>query len=259
MADYSERFNGCEAVPIKVDRVFDSCSDKDCIEGVVVELSKPLPPNANIVKTKCITVLNACINTEAIPFNKGFYSVDITFTFDVQLLVYETACGSPIPICGTATVNKNCILFGSQTNSRTFTNTKKSVYRSGDCCDTVNPPVALVQAVSPIVLDSKITKGCRCCDCTAENSVPGKSVTLTIGLFYVVELVRSVTIMVPAYNYTIPCKECCANTETPCEVFDKIRFPTEEFSPVKLENTCCDCGCPQERQLSHNECDCDEE
>ncbi len=256
MPEYSERFNECEAVPVKVNRVFDSCSDKDCVEGVAVELDTPLPQNASIVKTKCISVTDACISTEPIPFNKGFYSVDITFTFNVQMLAYENACGVPVPLTGTASVNKNCILFGSQTNSRTFTSTGETVGSNGKCCDTLNPPTALVQAVSPIVLESKITNGCSGCECLAEGSTPGRSVLLTVGLFYVVELIRPVTIMVPAYNYTIPQKECCTNTDTPCEVFDKIRFPTEEFSPVKLDNS-YNCGCQADRRLTSDDCDCD--
>ena len=173
MSDFSQKhFNECEAVPVKVNRVFDSCSDKDCIEGVMVTPATPVPPNTQIIKTKCITVSDACINAEPIPFNKGFYSVDITFTFDVQMLAYETACGMPMPVSGTASVSKNCILFGSETNSKTFTNTGKSIGETGDCCNVVNPPTALVQAVSPIVLESKIKNmGCGC-DCGQEMMMP---------------------------------------------------------------------------------------
>ena len=258
MNDYSSKhFNECEAVPVKVDRVFDSCSDKDCIEGVQVDLACPLPPNAQIVKTKCISVSDACINVEPIPFNKGFYSVDITFTFDVSMLAYETACGCPVPVQGTASISKNCILFGSETNSKTFSNTGRSIGVTDSCCCTVNPPTALVQAVSPIVLESKIKNNSCGCECAPENGQPGgKAVVLTVGLFYVVELVRPVTIMVPAYNYTIPQKECCTNTDTPCEVFDRIKFPTEEFSPQKLDNTYCSCQEPERKPLLSDDCGC---
>ena len=36
MSEYTRHFNDCDAVPIKVNRVFDSCSDKDCVTGVQV-------------------------------------------------------------------------------------------------------------------------------------------------------------------------------------------------------------------------------
>ena len=53
--------------------------------------------------------------------------------------------------------------------------------------------------------------------------------------------------MVPSYEYTIPSKECHTDTESPCAVFDRIRFPAEEFSPSTLtdlppENP-SPCGC----------------
>ena len=86
---------------------------------------------------------------------------------------------------------------------------------------------------------------------------PQRDVVLTLGLFYVVELTRPVTIMVTTYNYTIPQKECCADMASPCEIFDKIKFPVEEFSPSKLENN-NNCGCtyPAERSISQDDCGC---
>ncbi|MGN0621739.1 MAG: hypothetical protein ACI4I9_07720 [Porcipelethomonas sp.] len=237
------RFNECDAVPIKVDRVFDSCSDKDCISGVPVTLSCEIPENITIVKSKCITVSNICMNVEPIPFNKGFYSVDLTFSFDVQLLGYAAACYPPVLITGTATVSKSCVLFGSETNSRTFYSTGQTIGSQGDCCNTVNPPTAVVQAVSPIVLEAKLSAYRDCEQCTETCRPPKRGVLLTLGLFYVVELTRPVTLLVPTYDYTIPEKECCSDMDSPCEIFDKIKFPTEEFSPAKLENNCSGGSC----------------
>lgn len=71
---------------------------------------------------------------------------------------------------------------------------------------------------------------------------------MTLGLFSVIELTRPVTVMVPTFDYTIPTKECNIDTETPCAVFDKMRFPTEEFSPMTLSDNSsenhigCECG-----------------
>ncbi|MCD8219361.1 MAG: hypothetical protein LUC50_03175 [Ruminococcus sp.] len=76
---------------------------------------------------------------------------------------------------------------------------------------------------------------------------------MTLGLFSVVELFRLVTILVPTYEYTIPTKECHADTESSCAVFDKIRFPAEEFTPSVLESMSNGvkediCGCTDELQ-----------
>lgn len=265
MSEYTRHFNDCDAVPIKVNRVFDSCSDKDCVTGVQVNLDCKLPPEIAIVKSRCITVSDVCMNVEEIPFNKGFFSVDLTFSLDVQLLGYEKACGDPVILTGTATVSKNCILYGSETNSKTFYSDGTSIGTTGSCCNTINPPSAAVQVVSPIVLEAKIVKGCQHCDCGCSESSefqlppprPQRDVVLTLGLFYVVELTRPVTIIVPTYNYTIPQKECCADMASPCEIFDKIKFPVEEFSPSKLENN-NNCGCtyPAERSISQDDCGC---
>ena len=81
--------------------------------------------------------------------------------------------------------------------------------------------------------------GCKCCETSPALE---RKVVLTLGLFSVVELTRPVTIMVSTHDYTIPKKECCAD-DTPCEIFEKIKFPTEEFSPVTLEaDTSCGCS-----------------
>lgn len=267
MDTYTNNFNGCETIPIKVNRVFDSCSDKDCITNIPVVLSagSELPAAATIIKTRCINVSDACINVEPIPFNKGFYSVDISFNFDIQMMAYEAACSTPTSISGTASVSKNCILFGSETNTKTFSSDGSVIGSTDQCCNTVNPPTAIVQTVSPLVLESKISNVCTGCECGSSDACTSvRTILLTIGLFYVVELVRPVTIMVPAYNYTIPQKECCSNNDTPCEVFDKIKFPVEEFSPVKLENSLYGCGCAapytaNEQNLISEDCGCQNE
>lgn len=254
MSDYA---NNCEAVPVKVNRVFDSCSDKDCMTGVQVTLTDPIPETAIIVKTRCITVSGVCITVEPIPFDKGFYSIDITFTFDVELAAYDQPCGVPTILMGTASVSKNCILYGSETNSRTFSSDGSVIGTAGDCCNTINPPTAIIQAVSPLVLESKIATICTGCECgNTEGCTAERGVLLTIGLFYVVELVRPVTVMVPTYPYTIPKKECTSETDSPCEVFDRIKFPVEEFSPQQGPaggynyNSGCGCGYSQNEQIS---------
>lgn len=269
MSECTGHCNG-DAVPIKVHRVFDSCSDKDCISNVPVTLTTELPASVTIVKSRCVTVADVCINVEEIPFNKGFYSVDITFSLDVQLVGYEQACGEPIILNGTAAVSKNCILYGSEASTKTFYSDGTSVGTTGDCCNTVNPPTAAVQVVSPIVLEAKIGTPCQCYDCSvccecadgnAPTPIQARQIYLTFGLFYVVELTRPVTIMVPTYNYTIPKKECCADVGSPCEIFDKIKFPTEAFSPSRFDASDCDCGCncayPSDRYVNTNDCsDC---
>lgn len=86
--------------------------------------------------------------------------------------------------------------------------------------------------VEPIALEARIGSVCG-----PDGVAPVRTVIMTLGLFSVVELFRPVTILVPTYEYTIPAKECHADTESPCAVFDKIRFPAEEFTPATLSGS----------------------
>ena len=58
-----------------------------------------------------------------------------------------------------------------------------------------------------------------------------RAVRVTIGLFSIVQLERSVQMLIPAYDFCMPGKECSNDTETPCDSFRKIRFPVNEFFP----------------------------
>ena len=57
---------------------------------------------------------------------------------------------------------------------------------------------------------------------------------VTLGQFSIIRLERDAQLMVPVLDYAIPCKECCDNpgsSEDPCEMFSRIPFPAQEFSP----------------------------
>ncbi len=87
------------SVCIEVMRVFDSCSDKDCLEDLEVLFSSPCDietiETASFIKCKCVEVINTVFGIEPVPFNRGFYAVDITYTFSVEIEAFEgTACAS---------------------------------------------------------------------------------------------------------------------------------------------------------------------
>jgi len=62
-----------------------------------------------------------------------------------------------------------------------------------------------------------------------------------------VRLERDVQLLIPAYDYCIPCKECTSNSgeEDPCELFSKVQFPVEEFFPANNSSgdNSSDCCC----------------
>ena len=197
--------------------------------------------NVTIVKCKCVEVSDVYINCEPIPFNKGFYSVDITYTFNVTLDTYVTASTTPTVVEGTAVFTKKVILFGSEGNTKTFTNTGETSGTTNESCDIVNLPKVTVQVVEPIVLESKLISRC-CCDSANSSGLDGCNqsmrtfVVITLGLFSIVQISRPVALLVPVYDYCIPHKECTTSTDSPCEMFEKIKFPTDEFFPPALED-----------------------
>ena len=62
---------------------------------------------------------------------------------------------------------------------------------------------------------------------------------VTIGQFSIIRLERDTQLLIPAYDYCMPDKECQGSSEDdPCTLFSRIRFPVEEFFPPN--NLCCD-------------------
>ena len=72
-----------------------------------------------------------------------------------------------------------------------------------------------------------------------------KRLLVTLGQFSIVRLERDVQIIVPLVEYAIPTKECTDGgccPEDPCELFSKIPFPAQQFTPRGCDS---DCGEPQ--------------
>lgn len=221
-----------EAVSIEAQRIFDTCSERDCIPDlqVVLDSSCELKDSMTVVKTRCVEVSNVCISVDCVPFKAGYYAVDITYTFRIIMDAYENTCTDEcITLKGSAVWNKRVILFGSKGNIKSFSSDDEVIGETDKCCKIVNMPKVTVSVVEPIALETKIecVKAMDGCDCTKVRGI-----VITLGLFSVVRLTRPVSILIPTYDYCIPDKECCNPAESPKEVFGKIDFPTEEFFPA---------------------------
>ncbi len=57
---------------------------------------------------------------------------------------------------------------------------------------------------------------------------------VTLGQFSIVRLERDSQLLMPVFDYCLPHKDCscggCAS-EDPCELFQNINFPVDEFFP----------------------------
>ena len=123
-----------DAVCIDTKRIFDSCVSKDCLEDLRVTFctkSQKLIDDAVTVKAREATIEEVSIDVEEVPFNRGFYSVDITFYFKLCFDVYSAPCTTPQVAVGFAQFNKRCILYGSDGDVKVFVS--NSVSEMTDC------------------------------------------------------------------------------------------------------------------------------
>jgi hypothetical protein len=188
-----------------------------------------------------------------VPFNRGFYSIDLKYFFKVTLKVF-TGVGRPAEVEGLATFNKKAVLFGSDGNAKTFSSKYKQNAFDPQQWRKTNLPYAVVEVVEPIALGEKLVdvrqNNCCCDDELDIASVPdsvsnvfddplviggeAKRVFVSIGIFSIIKLERRVQLLIPSYDYCIPQKQCAGATdENPCDLFDRIEFPMEEFYPAE--------------------------
>ena len=246
-----------EAVCIHTDKIFDSCRDKDCLEDVRVYLTQcgqEIVDRAINVKCTKAEVIWIFSDIESVPFNRGFYSIDLKYFFKITLQVF-TGVGKPTLVEGLSVFNKRVILFGSEGNAKIFSSKYKQSAFDAQLWKKTNMPYAVVEVVEPITLGAKLVdvrndKHC-CCSCDDDfdlASVPDsvckifddalviggecKRVFVSLGVFSIVKLERRVQLLIPSYDYCVPSKECVGATDdNPCDLFDRIEFPMDEFYP----------------------------
>lgn len=261
-----EMNQGCfkEAVCIDAQRVYDSCSAKDCLEDLQVcftQAKRPVIERCVNVRLRSVDVLTVYVNMEPVPFNKGFYSVDMTFVFDVCLEVYTAPASCPMVLDGIAMFTKKAILFGSDGCVKRFSSGSDCEECEQGSCKVL--PKAIVQVAQPVGLSARV---CDCRPgCCPKYQIPqeicerfggdfdtecSRSVYVTIGLFSIVQIVRNVQMLIPAYDFCIPTKECCPVSDNPCEMFRRIDFPTDSFFPPKAGEGECSCGCTPDQNCA---------
>ena len=269
----SENLNGNardNGAPVCIDarRVYDSCGDKDCLSDLPVYLSaasQTLIDNAVNVRIRNAEVANVMLDIEPVPFNRGFYSIDITYFFGVTLDVFSSPNTAPQQVEGLCVSDKKVILYGSEGNVRVF-----SSDLSVDDYDTQNTPArslptANVQVAKPIALAVTVKEKQSCCR-KLNHKIPNailqriggniaengeRTVLATLGVFSIVQLLRNVQMLIPSYDFCVPEKQCQSSTDSPCEMFSRLDFPTDEFFPPNAVDSApdgggCGCGCSEE-------------
>ncbi len=241
-----------EAVCISTEKIFDSCRDKDCVDDLRVyptTSSQSYIESALSIRPRSAELLYIDVSVNPISFNRGYYTVDCTYYYRVT----GEALPSGAECTGLCVFDKRVMLFGSEGSVKTFS--------SGNALPTSvedDMPTAVVSCVEPLCLHMKLadSAGLSPAD-TEQRSIPdfitsafSESLILTdtakrwyatIGQFSIIRLMRDTQLLIPAYDYCMPEKECPgADEDDPCSLFSRIRFPVEEFFPPDTINRCDD-------------------
>lgn len=260
----NERPSGSEPVCIDARRVYDSCGDQDCLSDLPVFFThegQDMIDRAVNVRLRDADVMNVMLDIESVPFHRGFYSIDMTFFFEVTLDVFTSPCTTPQSVKGLCISDKKVILYGSEGSVRIFSSDMAADEYDAQNTVTRSLPTANVQVAQPIPLAATLTEKRPCH--RISHKVPGmitnrfggeihdagdKVVLATLGVFSIVQLMRNVQMLIPAYDFCIPEKRCVSSTDdSPCEMFSRLEFPTDEFFPPNVSDAGCDssenCGC----------------
>jgi len=250
-----------DAVCIDAGRIYDSCSDKECIENLRVYFTDCVQDevnNAISVKPRSCKVLTAYLDLEPVPFNRGYYTVDITFFFEVKLDLISLPQSCCTTVKGLAVHNKKVVLYGSDGSVKIFSSDLRIDDDDNQLMPVRNLPKAVCQVAEPILLAAKLTDcpiECDCCGCKipccVSNAFDGEFLNqsesdkfcyCTIGLFTICQIERNVQMLVPVYDFCIPDKPCSCDNDSPCDLFRKIKFPTDQFFPPEQSDDSCGCG-----------------
>ena len=156
-------------------------------------------------------------------------------------------------VTGLAVFDKRVILFGSEGNAKIFSS-QAGCGPDGQRLPNTTAPVAVVEAVDPLILGMKLLDVCDCrpcpCECQWTDVPPAVAAAfpeelaftgeahrmyVTLGQFSIIRLERDTQLLTPVYDYCVPEKECPCDggscQEDPCELFRKVQFPVGEFFP----------------------------
>lgn len=254
-----------QAMSIHTRKITDSCRDKDCIEDLRVYLtqgSQTVLDSAAGARVRCAELLYTYIDVEPVAFDRNHYCIDVTFYYQITA---EAMTGGihPAPIYGLAVFTKRAVLCGEDSQAHIYSSDTRLGRPDGTHQRYANRPTAVVEVLDPMVLSSRVREICECTEPGTVQIPTGiqslfdeplvltggsRRLYVTLGQFSIIRLERDAQLIVPVLDYAIPDKECCDSpgcAEDPCELFSRIPFPKEQFTPTgcdsRQSNGCCSC------------------
>ena len=248
----SESSDPRQTMSIHTRKITDSCRDKDCIEDLRVYLtcgSQQLLDSAANVRVRSAELIHTYIDVTPVAFDRNHYCIDITFYYRVLADAVVGSC-RPTTLYGLAVFSKRAVLCGEDSRAHIYRSDTRIGEPDGLTRYCANLPTAVVEVLDPMVLSSRVREVCECSCSDTVCQIPGAirgqfdeelvlsgdkhRLFVTLGQFSIIRLERDAQLVVPVLEYSIPCKECCDSpgcSEDPCELFSRIPFPEEQFSP----------------------------
>jgi len=254
-----------QTMSIHTRKITDSCRDKDCIEDLRVYLTTgsqaQLDSSAN-ARVRSAELITTYIDVEPAAFDGHHYCIDVTFFYRI-LADAVIGNGRPITLYGLAVFSKRAVLCGEDSRAHIYRSDTRIGFPDGFSRRSANLPAAVVEVLDPMVLGSRVKEVCDCSCADGSVSLPEdvrslfdeelvlsgdkRRLFVTLGQFSIIRLERDAQLVVPVLSYSIPTKECSeipGNAEDPCEMFSRIPFPAEQFSPHSCDGE-DDCTCYQ--------------
>lgn len=254
-----------------------SCNDMLCEGDIIVPPCNAADVSIRDLELDRIEILRKKAN----PLQKGCWDLELKYVFNYTL-EFRRADGCFIgSIDATNMYNLRVTLFGS-TEADVTTVTDQflcGTSKGGPFAIAEGKAVALAAELRyPSCSPCNCNCGCGCdnnCGCGQNNGDAALgapiAVNVTIGLFTIVKLFRTVNMVVNSLGRCVP--ERCTSLATatdPCAGFEDIQFPLDLFSPVAEPRSCCgfgpvfgspncvagdtDCGC---NNCNNSNCGCD--
>lgn len=246
-----------------------NCGDMLCDGDIIIPPVNAASVTMHNPVLSRIDILRKCPNG----FQEGCWDMELRYVFDYTL-EFRRADGCPIGcIDGSNSYNLKVTLFGSTESDVT---TATDLY---DCCGNSQggPFVSAEGKAVGLAAELKYPGcsnncgcgcGCNCgCGCGCGDNCGDASmgapiaVNVTIGLFTIIKMFRTVNMLVESMGRCVP-EECTvtSNSCDPCKGFDSIPFPLDLFSPSAEPRACCGFGETMGSpncNVKETECGCD--
>ena len=256
---------------------------------------------ASCVKNAKAELLYVSTDVEPVGFNRGFYTVDVRYyyrvtaeawvgaarpieitglsVFDKRVILYGGEGGAK-------TFSSEVVFDGPDLPGLPRADQPAAVV------EAVDPLVLGIKLVDPCDPHCGCHCDCNChCDCSCGSDRPdhggwnecpladvpscisscldseicwhddAKRLYICLGQFSIIRMERDTQLLIPAYDYCVPSKDCPGErdganySQDPCQLFRQVRFPMEEFFPTPKFAPDYDSGCG----CSCRGCDCGEE